>query len=193
MLAYLVCKQLNPELIVFNSCLYGVSYFKPCELMNLVALPFAFTASAVAFNKRFSCGESFLDRPRKIKKSRGPMKEILKFCTTMVYTLFTPLGMASPHVTAGSSICQGALSLYPLGIPMQCCGAVHLGVCQNLQEAKLESTWEFQTSDLISRFPLPVFLPSKVLEFQAKLNFSRSCCTTSIDKSCYIPSLTTDQ
>lgn len=45
-----------------------LQYFKPFELMNLVALPFAFTASAVAFNKRFSCGESFLDRPRKIKK-----------------------------------------------------------------------------------------------------------------------------
>lgn len=58
----------------------------------------------------------------------------------------------------------------------------------------------FQTSDLISRFPLPVFLLWKVLEllwkvleFQAKLNFSKSCCTTSIDKSCYIPCLTTDQ
>ncbi len=182
--------------------------------MNLVALPFVFTASAVVFNNRFSCGQSFLDRPRKIKGiSKGPMKEIRspsrniqKFCT-MLHHLASPDVIAvclsyrytkaiwDPKKLNAKVLCPcialaylcNAVVQFTLAFP----GArnvlkfarskigIHLGILERIREKKKTSRWAqqvifmprlddtliqwftnimFQTSDLISPYPFPVFL-----------------------------------
>ena len=112
--------------------------------MNLVALPFAFTASAVAFNKRFSCGESFLDRPRKIKKCpEGQWKKSWNFALpwyTHCYTTWHGITWCDCW-KLNMPRCSVPVSPWHIYAMLWCSSPWRVPKF-TVQEAKLESTYE---------------------------------------------------
>lgn len=150
------------------------------------------------------------------------MKEILKFCTTMVYTLLHHLAwhhlmsllprklrkLNMPRCSVPVSPWHIYAMLWcnsPWCVPKFARSKQNWNPLTNLEKTSpwaihfMPKNWHrlalIQVSDFRPDFAFSFTHLSamKVLEFQAKLNFSKSCCTTSIDKSCYIPSLTTNQ